>query len=379
MMGMMRGLAWWSLLAACLLGPWLGSCEDEQDTPGSGAGTGVAAAGGTSTGAGGEAGAAAHGASTAGGTSAGGTGGTPAGCSPGQTESQICGACGSGSQTRSCGPSGSWDGWGACANEDTGYPLSPVDGQPVCPPYTRPAIFLSPHADDESIAMGGAIVEHLAAGRQVFVELMTHGARSGVFNTLKNGGTCSWHSGTHSYDLTEEEFGQARMREFVDAVTRLAVTGYHVNDYPEGCGDGTCTGLTQAQVQERLDWWRLNPGAELIDKAFKGAVGSPFDPGGGGAFHPDHTADWAGLKGYRDSQLILDTRGYLVYHYTTHNGSGFGAHTLGDSARTAKCNALEAYRVWDPANGRYAIGRHSVATLMDTACSDGREYVVYYP
>lgn len=38
-----------------------------------------------------------------------------------------------------------------------------------------PAIFYSPHQDDEAIAMGGAIYEHVSVGRPVYLVLLTNG------------------------------------------------------------------------------------------------------------------------------------------------------------------------------------------------------------
>src|SRR5437870_5729498 len=58
------------------------------------------------------------------------------------------------------------------------FPFDVATGAPVCPPYTRPAVFFSPHQDDESLGMSGSIAAEVAAGRQVFLELMTGGQES---------------------------------------------------------------------------------------------------------------------------------------------------------------------------------------------------------
>lgn len=45
-----------------------------------------------------------------------------------------------------------------------------------------PAIFYTPHQDDESLGMAGAIVEHIEAGRPVFLVLLTDGKPSACKN-----------------------------------------------------------------------------------------------------------------------------------------------------------------------------------------------------
>src|SRR4051812_34135171 len=46
---------------------------------------------------------------------------------------------------------------GACAGGERDFPLDVATRAPVCPPYAQPAVFFSPHQDDESIGMSGSI------------------------------------------------------------------------------------------------------------------------------------------------------------------------------------------------------------------------------
>ena len=232
---------------------------------------------------------------------------------------------------------------------------------PACPPYFKPAVFLAAHADDESIGMAAAIDEHVKAGRDVFVEIMTQGEKSGVRAMLGNGQTDPWHGGSHAYALSEKAFGDARTAEFTDSMIRLGVKGIFASDY----GDGN---LTASEVSARINFW-----TGLGDKtlSLKGTAG-PQDPRTpGGTPHPDHAAVWSALinSGWHD------IRGYLIYHYGHGAGSPSGVVQTGTFC-AAKQNALGAYRVWKPAAGRYAIGYHSVPGLIDTAASKCEEYLV---
>lgn len=73
---------------------------------------------------------------------------------------------------------------------------------------TGPAIFLSPHQDDETLSMGASIVQHVRAGREVLVVLMCDGSGSGV----------------HKIYPDRDTFVAERDREFKAAVHALGAT-----------------------------------------------------------------------------------------------------------------------------------------------------------
>lgn len=244
-----------------------------------------------------------------------------------------------------------------------GFPVDPATGAAVCPPYNRPAVFFSPHQDDETLGMGGAIYEHVQAGRDVFIELMTDGSGSGARLILGNGGTDTWHSGTHSYALTHEQFSEARDREFRAAAIRLGVKGIYLGTAADGA-------LTQAQVASRIQWWQ---GRGFAGLSLKGTVGAEDPTSAGGAAHPDHAAVWNALI----ASGIADVRGYLVYHHTSGSGTPDGTVTLTAAQCSAKRAALNEYKLWSPGTGRYAVGYHSVRQLIDSTYASCREHIEY--
>lgn len=227
-----------------------------------------------------------------------------------------------------------------------GAPVDPVTLVPLCPPYDRPAVFLVPHPDDETLTMGGAIIQHLDAGRPVFLDLMTRGTATGARATLASGGTDDWHPGTHDYVLSPEQIGTARTREFLDAAARLGVTGVYVSDF----GDKD---LTAEEVGQRASWWIANGGPGL---SLKGTYTG----------HTDHIAVWDGLR----ASGHADIRGYSY-------DDAFRTRVDGIAAQCEdKSFALGAYEVWDPARGRFAVGYHSAAWAFTKARADCHEYVV---
>lgn len=273
-------------------------------------------------------------------------------CTPGAKQTEPCGACDTGKRTRACSAAGTWPAWSACSGAQTGFPYHPTTKQLVCPPYSWPAVFIAPHPDDETIFMAGAIREHLNAGRHVFVELMTHGEASGARPTLANGGTCSWHSGTHSYSLSARDFGNARVAEFRDASARLGVTGVYVSDF----GDKN---LSVAEVASRIAFWlqHQDPAKGISLKGTRSTTSSSYT-------HPDHIAVWSALLACGH----WDLRGYAP----AGDVPPAATLTLSSALCAAKNNAWGAYQRWDPAAGRYAIGRHSVGY----ATMDCHEYLV---
>ncbi|KVO65005.1 hypothetical protein WJ78_17955 [Burkholderia ubonensis] len=74
---------------------------------------------------------------------------------------------------------------------------------------------------------------------------------------------------------------------------------------------------------------------------------------------------------------ITDFRFYRIYEYLKPVGSRTGQYTvqLSSSWMTRKRKALDQYKMWDPAAGRYGLGYLSVPTLIDAAYSDAREFV----
>jgi LmbE family N-acetylglucosaminyl deacetylase len=245
---------------------------------------------------------------------------------------------------------------------ETDFPFDVATRTPVCPPYTRPAVFFSPHQDDESLGMSGSVAAEVAAGRQVFLELMTGGQESAVRTTLANGGRESWHPGTHTYSLTIAQFSLARTKEFLDAAARLHVTGVFLNGFQENH-------LTPDQVTRRIDFWKRWGGDGL---SLHGTAGAE-DPGSGTTGpHPDHVAVWTALN----QSGVRDVTGHLIYQYRTHLGT-YDERVDFTGVCGARRNALAAYKVWNPSQGRYAIGYHSVRTLFDSSAADCAEYLLH--
>jgi LmbE family N-acetylglucosaminyl deacetylase len=235
----------------------------------------------------------------------------------------------------------------------------------VCPPYVRPAVFFSPHPDDETIGMGGAIRQAVREGRTVIVELMTASGRDTWLCDLDtahaNPTHPSFHPGPYKNCPGPNGMRQARINEFLDAVQKLGVTGVRIDSFEDGL-------LTPEEVATRGRFWvnRQDPGLTLTGTA------GPQDP----SPHSDHIAVYNGLRMLHYPNTTWQ-RVYQYQEYSSFPARIPGARTLTPEDCEAKKQALAAYKVWDPAHGRFAYGwLHSSNPLFYAANNSCFEYVI---
>lgn len=231
--------------------------------------------------------------------------------------------------------------------------------------FTSPAVFYAPHADDETLSMGVDIGNHLVAGRDVVVVLVTQSASVGMLGLL-NGAVVDPVSGVR-HDPVREQYlgpltdgrltadvvGQARVREWRSACGvydafgggRLAVVAL-----------GRPEGLTSADVQDVVrDVEAQHPRAS--HKAM-----SWTDP------HPDHAACGSALRSLRDDGTITDARFYVQRnHLDVARAQGLVVHDVppAEGVADAVRRACACYRAWNPAAGSYGFGYRSVRALFD--------------
>jgi LmbE family N-acetylglucosaminyl deacetylase len=246
-----------------------------------------------------------------------------------------------------------------------------VRGLAVAAP-TSPALFVAAHPDDETLAMGVALAEHVAAGQDVHLLLLTRGELSSARDAI-NGTTGSSYWGVaHSpadegYTLLDEAaFGQARVDEAHNAAHCLS-TGYGTVTVHEAglVNGGFSTGQAAAAVLAVADL--IAPGGPVRIKTHSHVVDN----------HADHRAAGGAARALRAQYpaRFADIRHYILPAYWADSRLVQVAESwdrpTDTGIRLRVVNACRAYGAWAPPHS-YAIGYHSVATQFARLVADPR-------
>ncbi|HEV8173055.1 MAG TPA: PIG-L family deacetylase [Actinoplanes sp.] len=227
------------------------------------------------------------------------------------------------------------------------------------------------HPDDETIAGGLSLRQHLTAGRDCYVLTLTRGTASGVLDLLNGTGTSSVWGMPHDpaaegyAPLDEQAFGVARIAEVTDALRIVASgTGRTVTLLEAGLTDQAVTkAQAMAAIQAAYDQI-CAPGEALWLKTHTDILisGVPLE-------NVDHTAAALACR-----QLAADQPAIFgnlrLYVEPEHWAEAATVRTLsrivpaaGTHQAAATLDMYMAYAAWAPSVGRYAIGRQSVPGL----------------
>ncbi|KUL62400.1 PIG-L deacetylase family protein [Streptomyces sp. NRRL S-1521] len=255
---------------------------------------------------------------------------------------------------------------------------------------TAPAIFYSPHQDDEAIGMAGSILEHRAAGRPVYLVLVSKGENGGIAQYLNRtpcvlGDKCSAPGHYHELGWQESwptpEVVSARTSEFNQSAKALGVDKV-INFKLSDTAYGTESEYN-AFVKQIMN--KVRKLAEQYPKAsHKFAAGwldttDPTQPTNATHKACSDAAYWLHKNGE-----LTDIRFNHIYTYEAFSRSqrNRGADYVLNipSAHMAKKRAaILAYNTWDPNRNLYTAGYHSVPTMLEEAYSDPREFVFGLP
>lgn len=246
---------------------------------------------------------------------------------------------------------------------------------------SRPVIFYAPHADDETLNMGITIAEHVAAGRDTHVVLMTYGRQSRALNVINgthvNGGYFWEIKHDPEFEgykpLTVEQFAEARMEEFYNALRQLGVPAenQHIEylDDPNSDGGESVT-VNEAKniIQKYID---LYPDADHYTLSYHD-------------IHPDHAACGQALQDLYDEGAIQYYVRFIISMATRDDYESRGAAIPGggwkdtptdNTIKQRVINACRCYAAWAPRLGAYAIGYHSVSRQFDKFLADPFHYL----
>ncbi|MEV0438751.1 PIG-L family deacetylase [Streptomyces spectabilis] len=255
---------------------------------------------------------------------------------------------------------------------------------------TAPAIFYSPHQDDEAIGMAGSILEHKAAGRPVYLVLVSKGENGGIAEYLNRtpcvlGDKCS--APGHYHELGWQETGStpevvsARTSEFNLSAKALGVDkviNFKLSDSAYGTDSEYDAFVKQIMGKVRALAGKY-PGASHKFTAGWLDTTNPAWPTNATHKACSDAAYWLMKNGE-----LKDVRFNHIYTYEAFSrdqrdrGADYVLH-IPPSHMAKKRASILAYNTWDPKRNLYTAGYHSVPTMLEEAYNDPREFVYALP
>jgi LmbE family N-acetylglucosaminyl deacetylase len=231
----------------------------------------------------------------------------------------------------------------------------------------RSIVFVAGHPDDETLGAGVAIAEHVAAGRDVHVLLLTRGTASATLGQLNGTSTSSWWGVAHNpaqegYEpLTADDLGAARVREFRAALAVLGVASDHIHEATDAEGNP----LLDGQVSLDDAKYAIHALASTLPTT-EGVVGL-WAPSYVVDNSSDHLAAGMAVRqlGIEQPTVYSDRRYYVLPMYWSDPRLSQVPGKYIDSPtdaviRQKTINALRSYGAWQPEGGAFAVGYHSV-------------------
>lgn len=226
-------------------------------------------------------------------------------------------------------------------------------------------LFCAAHPDDETLGMGVAIAEHVAAGHDVNVLVMSRSVGSAVKDFLNGVSTSGWWGVPHDpaaegyTPLTSGEFGQARIDECRRALDTLATGLGTITLHESGLTGGFTSTDAQNAIVAVSDV--INPGGPVRLKGHTWVT--QLDA------HAEHIAVGSAMKALKAANPTRfgDVRYYILPQYWNDPDLNLVTESIdwptdaGISARAL--NACRVYGAWAPPHS-YAIGHHSVFSTM---------------
>ena len=219
-------------------------------------------------------------------------------------------------------------------------------------------LYFAPHQDDELLSMGIHICSSVRKKLDVHVILCSDGSKSIVRNILKNRKTCSKHEGMHQYDLTIEEFIQARDREFIDSCLALGVKRENIHIPINRNVDGF---VNTTQIENLM--------THFVALYGKDSVICTLSPTNGTSQHQDHKALGLAAERLLNRGVVGEVNFFIEPYHFTQIVDNARLIPIEPTIKPASVNdkmhikkAIDAYSYWNPDEQRYACGYHSVTT-----------------
>lgn len=247
----------------------------------------------------------------------------------------------------------------------------------------KTALFFIPHQDDEVLSFAVDITNQLDKGYDVHIILMTDGSASNYKNILNREIQCgllaySNNPTEEGYELNnikvngfdEETFIKYRNAEFLSAVIDLGVKkqNIHILEKPEK--DRHLTKDNSIKIMKKF--LSMFPDAEINTFYYDSISGKR---------HKDHVVLGETAKELYDNGSIKTVKYYLEpYSYQNFKAErpkiGISTHKPNRKQKDRIVKALKEYCIWDPKNGKFAIGYYSMQNAFENSINKPVSYII---
>ena len=231
-------------------------------------------------------------------------------------------------------------------------------------------LYFAPHQDDELLTMGIDICNSVFKKWDVHVILCTDGSKSNVRKKLNDGKNCSKHNGPHIYELSFEEFTKARDREFIDSCRALGVLENNIHIPEKRFIDGS---LTMEDAETII--------LDYLNIYGKDSYVCTISPNTGYKQHKDHKALGKAAENLLKKGIIKQVKFFIEPYHSAkvlNNAQILKYYPDIEKASSDIENkiktAISSYSYWNPEEGRYAVGYHSVTTEFNDFLKDMNSY-----
>lgn len=232
-----------------------------------------------------------------------------------------------------------------------------------------PAVFFSPHPDDETVNMGVTIAKMVTLGRPVYVVLLTHGRESGALHVINR--TLKKQYMYEIYGpLSRDQLEVARVREFYNAGKALGVPRNHL--FVEYLDRGKTAITYPETVEVTQKYVKMFPTADFFALSWMD-------------LHYDHRMSGNALRhlylthaiNHQTSRVFffisMATRMYMNKEHARVPGVRDRATSYPVQKKVR--NAISAYNEWDPKKGSFAVGFISVSRQFKRLNQEMNHYI----
>lgn len=231
---------------------------------------------------------------------------------------------------------------------------------------SAPAIFYSPHQDDETIGMGASIAEQVRLGKSVYIVLLTNGANANMLKFLQS----------ISADASMQDVIDARNNEFIAACKTLGVDRVYISNGGKGFDEKESLAELTSHFKKTMSYF---------SHAFKNAAHHTIS-GNCDAFNPNcdkmpaHQAAASAIHELHNAGIISHALLFRVYWYYK-NSPNCGRpcnwmKPVNQFDKLRRQRAINEYKRVDEKNKRYGLGYwHSVDVLFNNSWDSDYEMV----